>query len=174
MPIASRRQVGMSNLSHSRFAALLYGPDPRFVAVVVASALGGWVALPTQQGIVALAVLVLVGSVAIVNRPPARDATGRPVRPTLIVNALLGVGLSAIPLAFAVAGVTGGRTAAPIVVGIAIALFGSLAFALYSFIWIAIQRATPAGALAITTAGFVSIALTLPRLLDQLAGRNPF
>jgi len=142
--------------------------------IVAACAVVGWVGMPTQQGIVATAVLALVAAVAIVNRPPARHATGRRVGPTVIVNALLGVGVSAIPLGFVVVGLTGGRSALPIVVGIAIALFGSLAFALYSFLWVATARATLAATLAITTAGLASIALMLPGLLDQVAGRNPF
>src|SRR5258708_7562273 len=83
-----------------------------------------WVALPTQQGFVALAVIIVVGALAIWNRPPARDATGRRIRPTTVVNTVLVLGMLAIPIGIAGVGLAGGRSAAPLVLGIGFAVFG--------------------------------------------------
>ena len=134
----------------------------------------GWIVLPTQQGLVALAVLVILGVLPFRKRPPARDETGRRIRATTIVNSALAVGLVAVPIGVAAVGLTGGRSAAPVIVGVAIAGFGLLVFALYSFVWFAIQRATLAATIAIAVAGVVTAWLALPAILDQLAGRNPF
>ena len=143
---------------------------------IVASGLAilGWIALPTQQGVVVLAIIAIVGVQAVRMRPPAREATGRRLRPTTVVNSILALGIAAIPGSLVVTGLSGGRTAAPIVLGIGLAAFGVIAFAVYSFAWAATHRATPAAILAVTVAGIVSSWLVLPGFLDQLAGRNPF
>ena len=142
------------------------------IAVGLASL--AWIALPTQQGFVALAILVVVGALAIRNRPPTRDATGRRLRPTTVVNSVMAVGIAAIPIGIAVVSLTGGRSAAPVVLGIGVAEFGLIAFALYSFVWVATERATLAAAVALIVAGITSMLLAFPAFLDQLAGRNPF
>lgn len=75
------------------------------IAITTAGvAIRAWVALPTQQGFVALAVLIIVGAVAVWKRPPIRDATGRPIRLTTVVNAVLVVGIFAIPVGIAAVG----------------------------------------------------------------------
>jgi hypothetical protein len=60
-----------------------------------------WVARPTQQGFVALAVLATAGALAVWKRPAVRDATGRRLRPTTVVNAVLAIGIVAIPIGIA-------------------------------------------------------------------------
>ena len=133
-----------------------------------------WFALPTQQGFVALAVIATAGAMAVWRRPPAADASGRRLRPTSIVNAALVIGIGAIPIGLAGAGLTGGRSAATVVLGIGFAVFGLGAFALYSLTWALTKRAAPAAAMALAVAGAVAVWLTAPAFLDQLAGRNPF
>jgi asparagine N-glycosylation enzyme membrane subunit Stt3 len=133
-----------------------------------------WVALPTQQGLVALTVLVILGVLAIRRRPPARDGTGRRMRSTTIVNSALALGIVAVPIGIAAVGLLGGQSAAPLIVGIGLAGFGLMAFALYSFVWVATKRASVAAAVALSVAGVVSAWLVLPALFDQVAGRNPF
>lgn len=134
-----------------------------------------WVNLPTQQGLVALAVLAIVGALAIWKRPPTRDATGRRLRPTTVVNAVTGVGIAAIPIGIVAVGlVAGGGSAATVVLGIGLAVFGLLAFALYSLVWAATKRVTLAATVALAVAGVVALWFTVPAFLDQLAGRNPF
>jgi hypothetical protein len=133
-----------------------------------------WVALPTQQGLVALAVLVILGVLAVRQRPPTRDETGRRLRSTTIVNSALAIGIASIPVGVAAVGLLGGQSAAPLIVGIGLAGFGLLAFSLYSFVWVATKRATLAAALALSGAGVVSAWLALPAFFDQLIGRNPF
>jgi asparagine N-glycosylation enzyme membrane subunit Stt3 len=133
-----------------------------------------WVALPTQQGFVALTVLVVLGGVAVRKRPPTRDETGRRIRSTTIVNSVALIGIAAIPVGVAGIGLVGGQSAAPVIVGIGVAGFGLIAFAVYSFIWVATKRTTFAAAIALSVAGLVSVWLVLPAFLDQLAGRNPF
>ena len=133
-----------------------------------------WVALPTQQGFVALTVLVILGALAVRKRPPTRDEAGQRIRSTTIVNSVALIGIAAIPVGVAGIGLVGGRSAAPVIVGIGVAGFGLIAFALYSFIWLATRRTTLAAAIALTVAGVVSAWLALPAFLDQLAGRNPF
>jgi hypothetical protein len=134
----------------------------------------GWIVLPTQQGLVALTVLVILGGLAVWKRPPTRDETGRRIRATMIVNSALAVGIVAIPIGLAAVGLLGGQSAAPLIVGIGLAGFGLLASSLYSFVWVATKRATLAAVLALSGAGVVSAWLALPAILDQLAGRNPF
>jgi hypothetical protein len=134
-----------------------------------------WVALPTQQGFVALAVLAIVGALAVWKRPPTRDTTGRRIRPTTIVNALTAVGIAAIPIGIIAVGLTAhDQNAASVVVGIGFAVFGLVGFALYSFVWAVTRRATLAATVALTVAGIVALWLAVPAFLDQLAGRNPF
>jgi asparagine N-glycosylation enzyme membrane subunit Stt3 len=133
-----------------------------------------WVALPTRQGFVALTVLVVLGGVAVRKRPPTRDETGRRIRSTTIVNSVALIGIAAIPVGFAGIGLVGGQSAAPVIVGIGVAGFRLIAFAVYSFIWVATKRTTFAAAIALSVAGLVSVWLVLPAFLDQLAGRNPF
>ena len=133
-----------------------------------------WLALPTQQGLVALTVLVILGVLAFGKRPPTRDETGRRIRATTIVNSALAVGIVAVPIGIAAVGLTGGQSVAPAIVGIAIGGFGLLAFGLYSFVWVVTKRATLAAAIAMAVAGVVTAWLALPAILDQLGGRNPF
>jgi hypothetical protein len=121
-----------------------------------------------------LAVLIAVVAVAVWTRPPTRDATGRQIRPTLVVNAVLALGLIAIPLGIAAAGLFGGRSAAPLVLGIGLAEFGLGAFVLDSFAWALTKRATLAATVALVVAGIGAGWLSIPAFLDQLAGRNPF
>jgi len=145
------------------------------IAVVgVGLAILAWVALPTQQGFVVLIVIVILGGLAVRKRPPARDATGRRIRSTTIVNSALAVGIVAIPIGLACVGLLGGQSAAPLIVGIGLAGFGLLAFTLYSFVWVATKRATLAAAIALAVAGVATTWLAFPAILDQLAGRNPF
>jgi heme/copper-type cytochrome/quinol oxidase subunit 4 len=106
--------------------------------------------------------------------PPTRDATGRRLRSTTVVNSVMAVGIAAIPIGIAAIGLVGGRSAATVVLGIGFAEFGLIAFALYSFVWVATRRATLAATVALIVAGIVAILLALPAFLDQLAGRNPF
>jgi hypothetical protein len=142
--------------------------------IAVGLAILAWVALPTQQGFVALAVLAVIGALAVWKRPPTRDTTGRRLRPTTIVNAVAAVGIAAIPAGFLAVGLVGGRNAATVVLGIGLAEFGFVAFALYSFVWAVTRRATLAATAALTGAGIVAVWFAGPAFLDQLAGRNPF
>ena len=137
-------------------------------------AIVAWIALPTQQGFVALAVIVVVGLLAVWNRPPMRDATGSLVRPTLVVRTALVVGLIAIPVGIAGVGLIGGRSAAPVVLAIGVAEFGLGALVLDTFAWVVARRATLAAIVAVVVAGIAAAWFTLPAFLDQLAGRNPF
>jgi hypothetical protein len=159
----------------SRLAVVVRSWHTGAIAIVaVGLAIAAWVALPTQQGFVALAVILVLGVLAVMNRPPTRDATGRRLRSTTVVNSVLVIGLAAIPIGIAAIGLTGGRSAAPIALGIGFAEFGLIAFALYSLVWAATRRTTLAAALALIVAGIVWFLLALPAFLDQLAGRNPF
>jgi hypothetical protein len=142
--------------------------------IVVGLAILAWVALPTQQGFVALAVLVIIGGLAVRKRPPTRDAAGRRIRATTVVNSVTAVGIAAIPLGVAAVGLVGGQSAATVVLGIGFAEFGLIAFALYSFVWVVTRRTTIAATVALSVAGIVSVWLALPAFFDQLAGRNPF
>ena len=145
------------------------------VAIVwVGLVIVGWFALPTQQGPVALTVLAVAGGLASWKRPPTTDATGRRGRPTTVVNAVAGVGLAAVPIGIVAVGLTGGRSAATVVLGIGFAVFGFVAFALYSAVWVGTKRTTLAATVALIIAGLVSLACAVPPVLDQLAGRNPF
>jgi hypothetical protein len=153
-------------------------PQPAVILGAAVAALGvaavAWFALPTQQGYVALAGLVACGGLAIRRRPPARDATGRRLLPTTIVQAALAVGIAAIPVGLLGVGLVGGRSAAPVVLGIGVAGFGLGAFALYSLTWALTRRAALAATLALAAAGVGAAWLTVPAVLDQLAGRDPF
>jgi hypothetical protein len=142
--------------------------------VVVGLATLAWVALPTQQGFVALAMLATAGALAVWKRPPVRDATGRRLRPTTVVNAALAIGIVAIPIGIAGVGLVGGRSAATVVLGIGFSAFGLGAFGLYSLAWALAKRATLAATVALAVAGVVAVWLTASAFLDQLAGRNPF
>ncbi len=147
----------------------------RTIAIIaVGLAMLAWVALPTQQGFVALAVLAVVGALAVWKRPPTRDAAGRRSRPTTVVNAVLAIGIVAIPIGIAAVGLVSGRNAATVVLGIGLAEFGLVAFVLYSFAWAVTKRATLSATVALTISAIVSISLAGPAFLDQLAGRNPF
>lgn len=117
----------------------------------------------------------VVGALALWKRPPTMDATGRRVRPTTVVNAAAGIGIVAVPIGVAAVGlVPRGQSAATVVLGIGFAIFGFIAFALYSFVWAGTKRATLAATVALAVAGIVALWLAVPALLDQLAGRNPF
>lgn len=142
--------------------------------VVVGLASLARVALPTQQGFVALAMIAIVGALAIWKRPPIRDETGHRLRPTTVVNTVLAIGIVAIPIGIAGVGLAGGRSAAPVILGIGFAAFGLGAFALYSLAWAVTKRATLAATIALTVAGVAAMWFTVPAILDQLAGRNPF
>ncbi len=142
--------------------------------VVVGLAILGWVALPTQQGFVVLAFIATVGVLAIWKRPPNMDETGRRLRPTTVVNTALAVGIGAIPIGIAGVGLVGGRSAAPLILGIGFAAFGLGAFVLYSIVWALTKRVTLAATVALAVAGVAAVWLTAPAILDQLAGRNPF
>lgn len=134
-----------------------------------------WVALPTQQGFVALTVLASVGALAVWKRPPTRDTAGRRLRPTTIVNVLTAVGIAAIPIGFIAVGVMAHyQNAASVVIGVGFAVFGLVAFALYSFLWTVTRRAVLAATVALMVAGIVALWIAVPAVLDQLAGRNPF
>jgi hypothetical protein len=159
MTTATRRSVALTGM---------------IAIIAVGLATLAWVALPTQQGFVALAIIAIVGALAVWKRPPTRDATGRRLRPTTVVNAVTAVGIVAIPIGIAAVGPVGGQTAATVVLGIGFAEFGLVAFALYSFVWAMTKRATLAATVALAVAGIVAIWLTVPAFLDQLAGRNPF
>ena len=141
---------------------------------VVVLAIAAWVALPTQQGFVALVILAIVGALAVWKRPPTRDATGRRRRPTTVVNAVTAFGIAALPIGILAVGLAGGRSAAPVVLGIGLTVFGLVAFALYSLAWAATRRAALAATVALIVAGFAALWLAGPAFLDQLAGRNPF
>jgi hypothetical protein len=144
-------------------------------AIITAGlAIVAWVALPTEQGFVALAVIIVVGALAIWNRPPARDATGRRIRPTTVVNAILVLGMVAIPFGIAGVGLAGGRSAAPLILGIGFAVFALGAFPLYSFAWAVTKRPLLAATVALVVAGIAAASFSVPAFLDQLAGRNPF
>jgi hypothetical protein len=159
----------------SRLAVLVRSWRTGTIAIIaVGMAILAWVALPTQQGFVALAILAILGALAVRKRPPTRDATGRRLRSTTVVNSVMVVGIAAIPIGIATIGLVGGQSAATVVLGIGFAEFGLIAFALYSFVWVATRRATLAATVALIVAGIVSILLALPAFLDQLAGRNPF
>jgi asparagine N-glycosylation enzyme membrane subunit Stt3 len=159
---------------------MITGKDRNVAGTAAISIIGlglailAWVALPTQQGFVALTILVILGGLAVRTRPPSRDETGRRVRATTIVNSALAVGIAAIPIGIAAVGLLGGQSVAPVIVGIGLAGFGLLAFALYSFAFVATRRSTLAATVALSVAGVVSAWLALPAFLDQLAGRNPF
>jgi hypothetical protein len=146
------------------------------LTAIIAAAVAtlAWVALPTQQGFVALAVLIVVGALAVWNRPPMRDATGRRIRATTVVNSALIVGLIAIPIGIAVVGLSGGRSAAPLVAGIGFTEFGLAAFVLYSFAWAVTKRPPLAATLALVVAGIAAAWFSVPAFFDQLAGHNPF
>jgi membrane-bound metal-dependent hydrolase YbcI (DUF457 family) len=162
---------GGSTIPARRRNAALAG----MIAIILAGlATVAWVALPTQQGFVALAVIIIVGALAIWKRPPTRDATGRRIRPTTVVNTVLAVGMIAIPIGIAAVGLIGGRSAAPLVLGIGFAEFGFEVFALYSLAWAVTRRAKLAASLALVVAGIAATWLSVPAFLDQLAGRNPF
>jgi hypothetical protein len=133
-----------------------------------------WVALPTQQGFVVLAVLIVVGAIAVWKRPPRKDAAGGLIRPTAVVNGALVAAIIAIPIGIVAVGLAGGRSAAPLVAGIGVAEFGLGAFVLYSLAWAMTKRATLAAILAFGLAGIAAVWLSVPAFLDQLAGRNPF
>jgi hypothetical protein len=60
------------------------------------------------------------------------------------------------------------------VLGIGVAEFGLLSFALYSFAFVATKRPAFGATIALTVAGVISAWLALPAFFDQLAGRNPF
>jgi asparagine N-glycosylation enzyme membrane subunit Stt3 len=159
---------------------MITGKDRNVAGTAAISIIGlglailAWVALPTQQGFVALTILVILGGLAVRTCPPSRDETGRRVRATTIVNSALAVGIAAIPIGIAAVGLLGGQSVAPVIVGIGLAGFGLLAFALYSFAFVATRRSTLAATVALSVAGVVSAWLALPAFLDQLAGRNPF
>src|SRR6266849_4793101 len=123
--------------------------------IAVGLAILAWVALPTQQGFVALTVLIVVGALAVWKRPPARDTTGRRLRPTTVVNAVTAVGIAAIPIGVLAVGLVGGQSAATVVLGIGMAEFGCIAFALYSLVWAVTRQATLAATAALTGAGIV-------------------
>jgi hypothetical protein len=142
--------------------------------IAAAAAALAWVALPTQQGFVALAVIIVVGALAIRNRPPARDVSGRGIRSTTVVNTVLVLGMVAIPVGIAAVGLAGGRSAAPLVAGIGFAEFGLAAFVLYSLAWAVTKRPPLAASLALVLAGIAAASFSVPAFLDQLAGRNPF
>jgi hypothetical protein len=142
--------------------------------IAVGLAILAWVALPTQQGFVALAVLAIVGALAVWKRPPSRDATGRRLRSTTVVNAVTAIGIAAIPIGIAAVGLVGGRNASTVVLGIGFAAFGLVAFALYSVVWAVTRRGTLAATVALTAAGIGALWFTAPTFLDQLAGRGPF
>jgi hypothetical protein len=149
--------------------------DLSLTAVAVAISVLGWAALPTQQGFVALADLVIVGVLAVRYRPPTRDATTRRLRPTTLVNAITAIGIAAVPIGvLAVGPLAGGRHAATVVLGVGFAVFGILGFALYSFAWVATRRPTLAATVALVISGAVALWLAVPAFLDQIAGRNPF
>ena len=118
--------------------------------------------------------IAMVGALAVWKRPPIKDQTGRTLRPTTVVNTVVAVGIVAIPIGIAGVGLTGGQSAATVVLGIGFAGFGLGAFALYSFAWALPKRATLAATVILAIAGVVAIWLTGPAFLDQLAGRNPF
>lgn len=141
--------------------------------VVLGLATLGWVALPTQQGFVVLAVIATVGALATWKRPPLRDETGRRLRPTTLVNTVFAVGIGAIPIGMAGVALVGGRSAAPVILGIGFAAFGLAAFGIYSIVWAMTKRATLAATIALTLAGVAAVWITAPAILDQLAGRNP-
>ena len=165
----------MNETSGSRLAVVVRSWHPGVIAIVaVGLAILAWVALPTQQGLVALAVIVVLGVLAVMNRPPTRDASGRRLRSTSAVNSVLAIGIAAVPIGIMAIGLVGNQTAAPAVLGIGLAEFGLVAFALYSFVWVATKRTTLAAAVALIVAGIVFISFGLPAFLDQLAGRNPF
>jgi hypothetical protein len=152
--------------------------NPAVIVATAVLAIGAaavaWAALPTQQGFVALAVLLAGGVLAIRRRPPARDPSGRRLLPTTVVHAALTAGIVAIPIGLVAVGLTGGRSAVPLVIGIGVAAFGAGAFALDSLIWALTRRATLAAMLALAVAAMGAAWLTVPAVLDQLAGRDPF
>ena len=136
---------------------------------------GAWVALPSQQGFVALAVLVCVGILAVWKRPPTRDRTGRRVRATSIVNGVTVMGLTAFPIGVVAVGPIGGnQNAATVVLGVGFAVLGTVAFALHAGLWRTTRRAPLSAAIALIVGAIVAVWFAAPALLDQLAGRNPF
>lgn len=134
-----------------------------------------WNALPTQQGFVALAAIVVAGAWAFWRRPPTRDPAGRRIRASRIVNTATAVGIAGIPIGYvAVFAIAGGRHGAPLILGIGMAVFGAIAFAVYSLVWMATRRANLAAVVALTIGAVIALWFAVPAFLDQLAGRNPF
>ncbi len=70
--------------------------------------------------------------------------------------------------------IAGGRHGAPLILGIGMAVFGAIAFALYSLVWTATKRSTLAAVVALTIGAVIALWFAVPAFLDQLAGRNPF
>jgi len=134
-----------------------------------------WNALPNDQGFVALTAIIGAGAWAFWRRPPTRDPAGRRIRATTIVNTATAVGIAALPIGYvAVFAIAGGRHGAPLILGIGCLVFGALAFALYSLVWMATKRATLAAVVAMTIGAVIALWFSTPAFLDQLAGRNPF
>ena len=134
-----------------------------------------WNALPNEQGFVALAAIVVAGAWAFWRRPPTRNPAGRRILATRIVNTVTAIGIAGIPIGYvAVIAIAGGRHGAPLILGIGMAVFGAIAFALYSLLWTATKRSTLAAVVALSIGAGIALWFATPAFLDQLAGRNPF
>jgi hypothetical protein len=122
----------------------------------------------------ACAIVATIVAIAIWKRPPARDASGRRIVPTALINWFALLGAAAIP--FGLAGVSiiaRGQNIGPAMVGMGLAVEGLVAFVLYALFWRLTKRPTISAGLAVTIPGVPLILVWLPQILRHVAGENP-